>query len=426
MSGAPARGHRPHFVGGALAGAIAALVQYQPTVSILGQETRLAASDPVVGAIALVAAIALLLGRLPFGIWRGKLIWPGIVAMSLVLAASFAIGYAATGEVSSWALQNRIFGWVILLAYLLSGSVLRVTYGSASVEAFLAIYLAVGAGVAAVSVSALMLVNFGVSNWLPYNDAQLRGLVDNPNAFGVLAVLALAAVWLAPLGRAEPLRGGLAALWSVAVFMSFSRAAWIACVVVVIGLFCLKRLPWRRALLWMALPVALAIALVWLGSFASTMAPKFEGAAAPPGQTSSLHEPGVPARLRLAGAALELWRGAPVLGAGLGAHWRREQAVNPAHPLLQHSTLLWLLAETGVVGLAVFAAFAGYALLLWLRARRRAAPADCVMEEVAVVFVCAFAVMSLFHDILYQRILWIALGLALAAPPAAGGRTAPP
>jgi O-antigen ligase len=301
---------------------------------------------------------------------------------------------------------------------MLCGGILCFSYGPRAAEAFLESFVIVGSLIGAFGIGALLLVNLGVSTWLPFADAQLRGLVANPNAFGLLAVLALTAIWLVPLRYAKPIRGALAALWSIAAYLSFSRATWIACAVVAAGLFSLRRLRWRPAVLWMAAPVAAVAALIALGVVGPIVSSKFEGVVKG-GETNGVPDPGITGRVRLAKAALELWRSAPILGAGLGVHWQREQAANPDHPLLLHSTPLWLLAETGIVGFCVFGAFAMYALRLWLRARRSAARDECLIEEVAIVFVCAFAVMSLFHDILYQRILWIVLGFALAAPHAA-------
>ena len=411
---------RPSRLGGvgigvALAAVIAALIQIQPTVRLFGQETRLAGSDPIVGAVAVAAALALLAGRMPFRIWRGSWVWPGIAAMTLVLAASFAIGYAALGELSRWALQNRIVGWAILLAYMLCGGILRLVYGPRAAEAFLESFVIVGSIIAAFGIGALMLVNLGLSTWIPFDDAQLRGLVANSNAFGLLALLAMTAIWLIPLRYAPSIRGALAAIWAVAAFQSFSRATWIACVVVVAGLLVMGRLPWRAAVLWMAVPVAAAAALISIGTVGKIVAPKIDGVVT----VVTVPDPGITGRVRLARAALELWQEAPILGAGLGVHWQREQMTNPEHPLLLHSTPLWLLAETGLVGFGVFGGFAVYAMLLWIRARRAAARDDRLIEEVAIVYVCAFAVMSVFHDMLYQRVLWLVLGLALAAPRAA-------
>jgi O-antigen ligase len=395
-----------------LAAVIGVLIQIQPIVLLLGQETRLALSDPIVGLVALAAAIALATGRVPWRIWRGTWVWLGVAAMTLVLAGSFVVGYSEIGRVSSWALQNRLSGWAILMAYLLCGGALAVVCGAPAPRAFLQSVVIVGGIIAALAIGGWLMTSAGVRIFSPFGDAQLQGLLANPNAYGLFAVLALAAIWLVPLRSAEALRGALAAVWSAAAYLTYSRATWIAGGIAVAALVCWRMLAWRRALLWMLIPIAALVLLTALGparEFASERIRDVAGRS----EASARAEDGIGIRIRLAKAALELWRSSPLMGVGLGVHWHREQAANPAHPLLIHSTPLWLLAETGLVGLAVFAAFAAYAIFV-LAKSARGGREDAFVARVALVLVIGFAVMSLFHDLLYQRILWLMLGFALA------------
>jgi O-antigen ligase len=81
-------------------------------------------------------------------------------------------------------------------------------------------------------------------------------------------------------------------------------------------------------------------------------------------------------------------------------------------PLAIHSTAVWLLAETGIVG---FAVFVGAALRLFGDAlRRRREPVALLL----LLLLCAMAVMSSVHEMLYQRAFWLLLGAVLAMPDA--------
>ena len=71
---------------------------------------------------------------------------------------------------------------------------------------------------------------------------------------------------------------------------------------------------------------------------------------------------------------------------------------------------MWLLAETGLVGFAVFAAAA--LRLLAEAVWRRAEPAALML----LLTLCAFGVISMAHEMLYQRAVWLLLGAMLAVP----------
>jgi hypothetical protein len=105
-------------------------------------------------------------------------------------------------------------------------------------------------------------------------------------------------------------------------------------------------------------------------------------------------------------AGLRMFLTHPVFGAGLGAFihdWPGKV------PLVIHSTLVWLLAEFGLVGTAIFLIpvirlFASEAI----RFRR-----NDTAGYLIILIIAALASMSIFHELLYQRIFWLVLGAAL-------------
>jgi O-antigen ligase len=97
----------------------------------------------------------------------------------------------------------------------------------------------------------------------------------------------------------------------------------------------------------------------------------------------------------------------------MGAYF--EETKRAGDPLVIHNTLVWLLAETGLVGFVVF--FAAGVVILWATMRRLRDPTDVGMTTI-FLFVLAFASMSMVHELLYQRVLWFVLGVCLASVPA--------
>jgi hypothetical protein len=111
-------------------------------------------------------------------------------------------------------------------------------------------------------------------------------------------------------------------------------------------------------------------------------------------------------------AGIDLFWRSPVFGAGLGA-FQNENIPSSITgvPLLIHSVPLWLLAELGLVGFAIFAVPGAYAFVTeWRRAQREQAAAF------GVLLMLAFAVMCAPADMLYQRTFWLLIGAALAVP----------
>ncbi len=115
-------------------------------------------------------------------------------------------------------------------------------------------------------------------------------------------------------------------------------------------------------------------------------------------------------RLRSILVGIELFRAHPFIGAGLGSFIDSEVRTGDA-PLVIHSTPIWLLAEMGLVGLFVLAA--PVFRIFWTEIRRNTRD---IPASLLVMIIGGFAVMSLAHEMLYQRTFWLLLGAALARP----------
>jgi hypothetical protein len=101
----------------------------------------------------------------------------------------------------------------------------------------------------------------------------------------------------------------------------------------------------------------------------------------------------------------------PVFGAGLGAYMHSKIAAG-SELLVIHSTPVWLLAETGVIGCAVFAAAA---LRLFFEAVSHRGERTALL---LMLMLGAIGTMAMAHEMLYQRAFWLLLGAVLAMPAA--------
>ena len=110
---------------------------------------------------------------------------------------------------------------------------------------------------------------------------------------------------------------------------------------------------------------------------------------------------------------LEMWRQSPLLGAGLGV-FHAKSPIWMGHAQVIHSTPLWILAEFGLLGGAVF----GWAFFLLARHAIRFGKTQPA-RRILLLLLVAFAIFGLAHEMLYQRIFWLMLGAVLAQPFAA-------
>lgn len=160
------------------------------------------------------------------------------------------------------------------------------------------------------------------------------------------------------------------ALGLVCLFFTFTRGAWFASLVVLVGLLLLYPKP----------TASLAVAIVLIMAILSTgvLTNEFLHAA---DRLASAEDVGE-ARLVLAHAGKKMFSARPVFGWGFGNYdrydWRFMERVGETNPTkwqvqqgTSHHTYLTILAEMGVVGLFLYAVPIGWWLLLTIRALPR-------------------------------------------------------
>ena len=102
------------------------------------------------------------------------------------------------------------------------------------------------------------------------------------------------------------------------------------------------------------------------------------------------------------------------MGTGLGLSATKVSAPD-GEVQFAHSTYLWLLTETGAIGLLIWMSFLALALRALVRGCRD--DHDGIITAVAAVLV-VFMVMSVGMEAMYQRHVWLLLGAGLALPAA--------
>lgn len=406
-------------------------LQFQIVVPLGIAELKICPADM----IALILAVLLAYSRIqkPNQAWLlGPTVPYWFLACLAVLIASSIIGYTRMGTLSSWAFGNKLLGWGVLgtwlAAGLYSGSCLGDT-GRRQLSRFL-VYSSVFTGLAAASLS-LVLAH---TNLFPSSLAHfpVQGFVDNRNAFIFLQsaamIILLAQGWARiPFFSARE-REILCGLCAATLVYSSSRSGLPAIALILAVALALRAITFRTLLRSLCYAVACGLSLeaarslilssiqfyssFQVGTMAADLPPLFNNA---PALILSDTTAGSSDLQRLSSIrdAIDLWLSAPIFGAGLGTALQHS-ATRYDSPLIIHNTALWLLAETGVVGLAIFMKL-GWAMARPLFPLRRDDP-DACFRLAGVLMLIMFAIMSLVHEMLYQRVLWLMLGVALAVP----------
>jgi hypothetical protein len=342
-------------------------------------------------------------------------LYRAILAVSVVMIGAFLLGWERVGF-TNWAFTNRLLGWFVLLCFAATG-VLGVIRLSPSGLRLLANSLAGSAvGIVIIESVVVMFARAGyLISDLGYN-LPLDGFSQNRNAFAFALLVVLSAM-PAVSARLRPL---LFVCVGAGLVLSGSRAGYGAAILVVAILLTTRFLTLRQALQWSAVAAAFVALILWVPEFTIGLLNYFgvaagEGVAGAASVVDLLVSPEISNVERWSSivGGWGLFLGHPVFGAGLGAFL--DQQMKMDHPLIIHSTPLWIAAEMGIVGVTAFAALFGP--ILYRAIVVRDAPAVSILGMLSVM-----AVMGLVHELMYQRVFWLMLGAALAA--SAGSRTA--
>ena len=263
------------------------------------------------------------------------LVWVALASLNTLLS----LGY-----IPRYVLVNKLLGLALLAAsYWL---VLETFRSSERVERALRWYCTIGSVWNLAGLVAYAGWKWGgiLSPFLfaPGVEDRLRGLLVDPNAYGgfLASVLLVALSLIATARSANRARIGWlnAGLLFLGLVLTYSRSAWLAFLCGAVVLVLQLASKERKRLLGLALTTILVMLPVILLFSRSSISESWAVASRIPQTMGRI--PGVV-------AALNSFASSPVWGIGVGVFSTLPQS----NALIIHSTYLWLLAETGVIGL---------------------------------------------------------------------------
>jgi len=429
-------------------------VFFQLYIPVGKGELNVNLADPLAivgGALFVVSAVAY---ARQWPAWRLSWFNTHILAITAVLAVALLHGAAAFGW-TTWALTNRFVGWFILLGYGATGALIANRGDHDGVTILLRTFSAVACSIITLELFLVILSTFGIE--LPHEVLFLRvaGFAQNPNAFAFQILLALCATFAADF---RPRIATLTlAVCLVGIWFAASRAVIIALPFVIGTAVYLRLLTPRRLVTSAILAVcfvtvmammpaiasvsfglfsALKLLAVWLASEAyhlsllashsiigipDTIPP------APPWPDFQWPQVASPAPRYNVGSGTETsdtervtsWKGAlriiadyPIFGGGLG-RFVSEHLRDTGSMLVIHSTPLWILAELGIVGFAIVIGLFGRVFFAEFKRGRNGNHVAAFL----VLLLMSIGIVSLVHELFYQRTFWLLFGVAMAAIP---------
>lgn len=343
-----------------------------------------------------------------------------LLLITLTFILSYGLGVYSFGS-TGWA-SGKLIGWLVLLGYLFSGY-LTVKYFKL-VGFFKLLQLMVIAVAVILVVNIVMWVLF-VNGVMQFDNFHyiLEAYSGNRNAlaFQVLVVLCLSLAfdsWYARLpvkfNRVDFFSLSVAVMIA-AVLITASRSA-IVTMFIVLAVSFFSGMVRRYFLAKVAIFGFLIFITAQYGVyFFNVLAPSYFSFSAVGSSFSAVNMPissesSDLARWGLIVESFVMWRDNPFFGAGLGAFYYNSLSLM-GFSVVVHNTSLWLLAEFGLFGFIVFLSPFLFILkyAIW----------DCkvrVVSNALILLLLMFAVMSMFHEVFYQRMFWLALGGLIALP----------
>lgn len=249
------------------------------------------------------------------------------------------------------------------------------------------------------------------------------GPVGNPNAYAQMLVVALPLALGRALGERRVLLRLLAlaaaVLFVATIYLTFSRGGFIGLAVVAVLSF-LRYRP-RLAVIVLGAALALLIAGGVSGTYGARVSTLSE--ALPWNSDEQSGDPSIRSREVFLDVSLRIWRDHPLGGVGYASYpatyreYNREVGTDPEFGHSAHNTPVEVLAETGVIGLALWLVLALAAVVTLVRARRQLStlrPDLGITVDFLGIALAGYLVTALFLSPAFPMLYWLLLALCFS------------
>jgi len=345
-----------------------------------------------------------------------------LAALIFVMSVSLLNGYLTNGYLSKWAFINKYIGLFLLVSYMMLGGWI-VTNAKDSLK-ILKLFSNVFTGFFSLTVLMSVITLF-LQYFIPYPlwlpNYPWDGLMVNRNTFMVIFVLSLTLIICSYKDDKSTMHQlVIKVFWlCLPIFLVFndSRTGWLAFTALIIVFF--TKFPIKRAR--KIIPLLLIGTLIAYSSYyVTTNKEVLRGTQMKylikiiDNQTDSdLDYFGDQKRYVAVEDGLELYQEHNlIIGSGLGTY--KPFQINKRGEFIDVIDFsgLWLLVETGILGLSIFSAF--FIICAWSLYKTGFTKNHSDFHKAIFVFLIMFAFMAILHELIYTRVLWFIVGLALA------------
>lgn len=390
---------------------------------------RLNAADLLLPLLGILIIARLALRQDPWPQWRVPYMLLWLLALTALMTFALFKGHHITGEWDRWALINKYIGWYALLAYLGLGSWIGGRPLQEWANSLLPFFIATWVFMLATFMGYLMWVDLQGNAHQVYLKYPLDAMMGNRNAYALLSFSALALITALQIRSGHP-RWGFYTLWLLVPMLYSYNASRAGLIILAFLLVVFTILNLKFTLRCILLPLIAGSILTAcyfssFDSFAMQVTAKHIQNSAQLAEIAALDAENAKEILRYEGDqvrtqtysdAIELWKQHPITGGGLGSFRDYHTEKRGKFSDVIDCTGLWLMAETGVIGLSLFAGL--FLMAMWkiyIKIRSGGDPHGIYLGILLMMSI--FGIMSLVHELMYTRFLWFFMGLALVLQP---------
>jgi len=412
------------------------------TISLLGNPLRVCASDLLLPLL-LGSMFVLSMRGEKFITHESKNTWIIILLITIWITYSLLNGYYNTGNLEKWSLFNKYAGWFVLITYFIVGIWIG-KHDDKKQELFISTFMMVAWMVACYGLLGLYAEQYGISFeyiFLPKGN-RIEGFFANANAFGI----ACAAIIILQLSCAvnhkyfnKAVHVFTLSLLILALIFSFSRSAWLGFILGLIFMIIMQKGVLKYFILASLVAFLVHISIIKTSSIIVSISNNVysENHADQQIKGQQLHKRelkrklkkklsiskrlslsrpvgvqgvGMMSRMDFIKYGFKYWKESPMTGIGIGSYkvFSMRDDVNK-YGYQIHASILWVIIEMGLIGLCLFAVlFVNLFRHLLVNTNNR-----YITIGIAGILIVMLG-SSIGTEVLYQRYLWILLGIGLS------------
>ena len=356
---------------------------------------------------------------------------PNFNVFLIIISAMLLIGFVrALPEigVTNWALMSRLFGWLILLGYMFTGYLAATYFGQQGIRRFADNLTLIVVVVVFLQIIIRWMHYFGVNLGIEITP-HFEGYAGNRNAFSIqlLVCISIIVSYLVVLERgastsflSNSISSKKTYVLSILVggmLLAGSRAGLGTMAIMFIYL----AMAGKVKTLTLVKTVAYGVLFYFFVNYFPFVV-KFVYVYIATGEFLGFQSAGLGTKIALASQVsdserwltiihgFEMWLQHPLFGSGLGVFIETSTEWS-TRPIVIHSTPLWILAEFGLFGGIVF----GWVFLKLMTFVFKQ-PSNLPVRNILLLMLLVFIIFSSVHEIFYQRIFWLMLGMVMAKP----------